>query len=359
MDFSSFKNKKVLVTGHTGFKGSWLGLWLNILGAKVVGISNKVPSMPSHYEYLKDCFYKDLRMDIREKDSIRKILRSFKPDYLFHLAAQPLVRHSYIEPILTWETNLMGTINILEQLRYVENKCCAVIITSDKCYDNFEWIWGYKETDKLGGSDPYSASKAAAEIAISSYVKSFFIDESNVKIVTARAGNVIGGGDWAKDRIVPDCIRSWKDNLKVKLRNPRSTRPWQHVLEPLGGYLLLAYSLNKSYNLHGESFNFGPDSLQIRSVEEVVNEMSKYWEKVKWEVNVNNNKDVYESSLLKLNCDKALHYLNWHSCLSFSKTIKLTVEWYKSFFDNPQNISYLSRKQINDYMLLMKTILDF
>ena len=359
MDFSSFKNKKVLVTGHTGFKGSWLSLWLNILGAKVIGISNKVPTKPSHYESIKDCFFKDLRIDIRDKDSIKEIIRNYKPDYLFHLAAQPLVRLSYKDPILTWETNLMGTINILEQLRYVEKKCCAVIVTSDKCYDNLEWVWGYKETDKLGGPDPYSASKGAAEIAINSYVKSFFNNESNVRIASVRAGNVIGGGDWAKDRIVPDCIRSWKDNLAVNLRNPKSTRPWQHVLEPLGGYILLASSLNKSSDLHGESFNFGPDSLQIRSVEEVVNEMSKYWEKVKWEVNVKNSDDLYESSLLKLNCDKALHYLKWHSCLSFSETIKLTVLWYKSFIEDPQNISYSTKKQINEYILLMKTVLDF
>ena len=353
MRLSTFKNKKVLITGHTGFKGSWLSTWLSQLGANVIGISNSVPSNPSHYQYIKKSLTHDHREDIRNFKGLSIILKNHNPDFVFHLAAQPLVRESYKDPLSTWNTNLIGTLNLLEALREMQSPCYAVFITSDKCYDNLEWTWGYRENDRLGGPDPYSASKGCAELAINSYKKSFFnSSKSIVRIASARAGNVIGGGDWAKDRIVPDCMRAWSISKSVKLRNPNSTRPWQHVLEPLSGYLALALALYSNNSIHGESFNFGPQSAQTHSVLDVVKEMAKYWDKVKWIEDSIDKNNLYESCLLKLNCDKALHSLNWYSCLSFHETVKLTVDWYKSFKDNPMEIEKLSNKQIKEYINL-------
>ena len=354
MNLSEFKAKKVLVTGHTGFKGSWLSLWLSILGAEVIGFSDKLVSNPSHFEFVKNLVHYDLRGDIRSFDSINKVITSHQPDYVFHLAAQPIVRTSYLEPLVTWDTNLFGTLNVLESLRNLKNQCCAVLITSDKCYDNLEWTWGYRENDKLGGPDPYSASKGAAELAINSYVKSFFSEkETNIRIASARAGNVIGGGDWAENRIVPDCIKAWSKGEIVNLRYPNSTRPWQHVLEPLSGYLALALSLKSNSTLHGEPFNFGPISAESKSVLNLVQEMSIYWNKVNWRTFAE-NESFHESALLKLNCDKALNLLNWRSFLSFEETIELTVGWYKNFFENPIEIVNLSKKQIEFYSKIAK-----
>ena len=348
-----YKDKKVLVTGHTGFKGSWLIAWLRLLGAEIVGISLDIPTIPSHFNStdLHD-FITDIRLDIRDKNLIKNEILKHKPDFLFHLAAQPLVRKSYNDPVLTWDTNLFGTINILESLRYLDKDCVVIIITSDKCYDNVEWVWGYRETDALGGPDPYSSSKGAAELAVRSFVKSYFNKESNkIKIATARAGNVIGGGDWAEDRIIPDCVKSWSTNQKVNLRNPNSTRPWQHVLEPLSGYLSLGFNLYNSSKLHGESFNFGPSTLKNYSVIDLVKEMSIHWDKVAWN-NLNIEfSNVYESGLLKLNCDKALFNLHWYPVLSFEETVKLTANWYSKFYQSNE-ILELTNSQINYYCLL-------
>jgi CDP-glucose 4,6-dehydratase len=269
---------------------------------------------------------------------------------LFHLAAQPIVGASYDDPIETWGTNVMGTINVLEALRKIQHDCSAVIITSDKCYNNVEWEWGYRENDALGGPDPYSASKGAAELAIRSYVKSYFSGEDNsVRIASARAGNVIGGGDWAANRIVPDCVKSWSKNEIVELRNPHSTRPWQHVLEPLGGYLQLGALLSQNHHLHGEAFNFGPQAQQNQSVLELVKQMSKSWSEVRWAECESKSSQFYESGLLKLNCDKALHFLNWHAVLDFEETVALTANWYRSFYEVPSSIREVTNKQINDY----------
>ena len=346
-----YRNKNVLVTGHTGFKGSWLIAWLKQMGASVTGIALDPPSIPSHYDASKLAEgIQDKRIDIRNVGAVERVVVEAKPDFLFHLAAQPIVGASYDDPIETWSTNVMGTINVLEALRKIQHDCSAVIITSDKCYDNVEWEWGYRENDALGGPDPYSASKGAAELAIRSYVKSYFSGEDNlVRIASARAGNVIGGGDWAANRIVPDCVESWSKNEIVELRNPHSTRPWQHVLEPLGGYLQLGALLSQNHHLHGEAFNFGPQAQQNHSVLELVKQMSRRWSEVRWAECEPQPSQFYESGLLKLNCDKALHFLNWHAVLNFEETVALTADWYRSFYADPSSIQDVTDKQINGY----------
>ncbi len=351
-----YKGKTVLVTGHTGFKGSWLASWLKILGANVFGIALDPLTEPSHYASIKlSNEINDLRIDIRDKDALETAILSIKPDFIFHLAAQALIKKSYENPLETWHTNLMGTLNILETLRRLDKSCAVVLVTSDKCYENVEWVWGYRETDAMGGVDPYSASKGAAELAIHSHIRSFFPKTtSKVRIASARAGNVIGGGDWSDNRIVPDCVKSWAIGDKVKLRNPNSTRPWQHVLEPLRGYILLAYNLYESDRLHEESFNFGPSSYSNFSVLNLAEEMAKHWDKVAWVDESHLNKNQYEAGMLKLNCDKALHYLKWHSVLSFSETVKITTEWYKAYYLNPEDIYKVTQAQISQYMEIAK-----
>ncbi len=351
-----FNGASVLITGHTGFKGSWLTAWLKKLGAKVVGISLESATAPSHFDaaQMKDGII-DLRIDIREQKLVEDAILTTQPDFVFHLAAQALVRYSYDDPIKTWQTNVMGTINLLEALRKLEKPCSAVIITSDKCYDNVEWVWGYRETDVLGGPDPYSASKGAAELAIRSYVKSYFPKvSSEVRIASARAGNVIGGGDWSESRIVPDCVKAWSINNEVELRNPNSTRPWQHVLEPLSGYINLAIALQKDPKMHGESFNFGPQAEQNHTVLELVQQMAKYWDKVHWKDVSRSISGPYESDLLKLNCDKALHYLNWHAVMGFDETVKMTTEWFRFYYENPSKTSSLTNSNISKYTEIAK-----
>jgi CDP-glucose 4,6-dehydratase len=347
---NEFKNAKVLITGHTGFKGSWLTAWLKHLGAHVVGVSLDPPTTPSHYDAAKmSGGIQDIRLDIRDQKALTEIVASAKPDFVFHLAAQALVRKSYENPIETWQTNLLGTLNVLESLRALNNPCSAVIITSDKCYENVEWIWGYRENDSMGGIDPYSASKGAAEIAIRSHILSFF-SSSSVRVASARAGNVIGGGDWASDRIIPDCVRAWSTGEYVELRNPHSTRPWQHVLEPLSGYLSLAIALSSNPALHGEAFNFGPLAQQNRSVIDLVKEMATHWDQVRWRDISDNIDGPHESSLLKLNCDKAMHYLNWHAALDFKDTVRMTAAWYRKFYENQGETIEVTNEQIIYYM---------
>ena len=351
MSFHSiFSEKTILITGHTGFKGSWLAVWLNLLGAKVIGVPRDPTSTPSHFEAadLKEMI-EDHRLDIRDTEALKSLVLQIQPDFVFHLAAQSLVRQSYIKPVETYQTNVFGTLNLLEALRCIEKRCIAILITSDKCYDNVEWVWGYKETDSLGGPDPYSASKGATEIIIRSYLKSFFPKGGGVRIAVGRAGNVIGGGDWAQDRLVPDCVRSWANEKTVQLRNPHATRPWQHVLEPLSGYLTLASELHKGDELHGEPFNFGPPANQNYSVMDLVHEISKSWGKVAWKDLSDIREQPYESGLLKLNCDKALHHLNWRAALSFQDSARLTGEWYRSYYDKNIMIRNVSISQIKEY----------
>ncbi len=355
MKFDIYRNKTVLVTGHTGFKGSWLTLWLKHLNARVVGLSLDVPTNPSHYN--SSMIYTgidDHRADIKKLEEIKSVVLDVEPDFIFHLAAQPLVRLSYDQPLNTIFTNAIGSVNILDALREVKRSTTVVMITSDKAYDNLEWSWGYRETDRLGGDDPYSASKGMAEIAIKSYHKSFYnSSNSQIRIGVGRAGNVIGGGDWALDRIVPDCMKSWSKNDIVNIRNPNSTRPWQHVLEPLSGYLLLGEKLKRSNELNGEAYNFGPASNQNFSVKDLINEMGKHWEKVKWNISTGDNPSSNEAGLLKLNCDKALFDLSWVPTLEFEETVEMTVHWYKEYYNNSPMDEY-SLNQIIQYMQLAK-----
>jgi CDP-glucose 4,6-dehydratase len=292
----------------------------------------------------------DLRIDICDRFALESAIVKVQPDFVFHLAAQALVRRSYADPRDTWQTNVMGTLHLLEALRALSKPCAAVLITSDKCYDNVEWVWGYRESDALGGPDPYSASKGGAELVIRSYMKSFFPKESSkVRIAVARAGNVIGGGDWAADRLIPDCVKAWSSGKSVGLRNPNSTRPWQHVLEPLSGYLALASALTKRQELHGEPFNFGPPAQQNHSVLELVQAMSCHWSQVRWSVASGLDEGPYESGLLKLNCDKALHYLRWQATMSFEDTVRMTAEWYCAFYHQPDKIASTTLNQIAAY----------
>lgn len=349
-----FFGKTIIVTGHTGFKGSWLSLWLKSMGAKVIGISKDIPTSPSNFKAIKlNESIEDLRCNINDLEIIKKIVKQKKPDFVFHLAAQPLVNEAYIKPLETFTTNGVGTLNMLESLRELNQKCVAIFITSDKCYFNKEWIWGYRETDEIGGLDPYSGSKGVAELILRSYFKSYFSKDHSVKIGIGRAGNVIGGGDWAMNRIIPDIVKSWSNNEELLLRNPNSTRPWQHVLEPLSGYLKLAEHLSDSTGSNGEAFNFGPSSDEEFSVLDLVKEMSKYWTNVRWTVEKHNNKINYESTLLKLNCDKAIAKLKWKSTMTFPETVKMTSEWYKTFYNSQKDILSFSLKQIEEYQNLM------
>ena len=351
----NFKNKTVIVTGHTGFKGSWLTTWLTLLGANVIGVSINIPSNPSHFKVIKlKNKINHKKIDIRNLKVLKKTIKKYQPHYVFHLAAQSLVKKSYSDPVYTWETNTIGTLNVLEALREIKRNCIAVLITSDKSYKNIEIKRGYHENDVLGGKDPYSASKASAELAIQSYIKSFFpTKKTKVLIGIARAGNVIGGGDWSNDRLIPDCVKAWSKNKKVFIRNPKSTRPWQHVLEAVWGYLNLSLNLKENKKLHGEAFNFGPGNNKNYNVIFLVNSMKKYWERVKWSVIKKNKKNFFESNLLKLNSNKAKNLLKWKCILSISETIKLTTYWYKNYYAEPKKIYKTSQDQIKKYEKLL------
>ena len=344
--FKCFKNKKIIITGHTGFKGSWLSLWLNMSGAKVYGISNNYKSTETNIKNFKlKKTVKNFNIDIRNFAKLNKIITKIKPDFIFHFAAQSLVGKSFKNPVYNFETNFNGTLNLLEVLRLSKFKCISVIITSDKSYKNLEIKRGYTENDILGGDDPYSASKASAELIINSYFKSFLKNKKNLRIAICRAGNVIGGGDWSNDRLIPDIMRSIFNNKKVKLRNQSSTRPWQHVLDVLNGYLILANKLKKNNKLNGQSFNFGPPIKSNYTVLAIVREMKKNWNLLEW---VFSNRTYYESTLLKLNSSKSLKYLNWKNKLDFKELIKLVTDWYKCFYEN-KNIYDFSIKQIRNF----------
>ena len=348
-----YRNKKVLVTGNTGFKGSWLCTWLISLGADVYGISNEIPTTPSMFVELDlQNKMKHFFADVRDLVEIHKIINEVNPDFVFHLAAQPIVSLSYSEPIDTISTNVIGTANVLEVLRTYTKPCTAIIITSDKCYDNVEWLYGYKETDALGGKDIYSGSKGAAELIYKSYFHSFFKKEGGlVQVASARAGNVIGGGDWAKDRIIPDCMRSWSEGKIVEIRSPKATRPWQHVLEPLSGYLQLGERLYKNHDLNGESFNFGPKPEYNHTVQEILEDMSIRWHfaNSKDAYSVTGDIKFYEAGLLKLNCDKALFYFQWKATLDYHRLLEYTSDWYYEFYKNKPDMFAYTKKQIEGY----------
>ena len=348
-----YKGKKVLVTGNTGFKGSWLSTWLTMLGADVYGYSIDVPTTPSMFESLDLAEHNHhVFGDIRDREKINEYIQEVRPDFIFHLAAQAIVSKSYAEPFDTITTNVIGTASVLEAIRNITWQCTCVLITSDKAYDNVEWIWGYRETDALGGKDVYSGSKGAAELVIKSYWKSFISSMDNIKLGVARAGNVIGGGDWAKDRIVVDCIKAFSNGETVEIRCPKSTRPWQHVLEPLSGYLTLGWYLATDRCENGEAFNFGPRAEQTKTVFELTRDLAQEWgidpDKA---ARITGDVPFKEATLLKLNCDKALAYLNWHSTLHYSQCVHIIAEWYKAFYIEERKDMYrLTVSQINYYM---------
>ncbi len=349
-----FSKKKILITGHTGFKGSWLSLWLKNLNSHVLGVSLDIPTTPSHYGSIG--LRNDIRnefVNIRDLTKLKKIFKKFQPDFVFHLAAQSLVKRSYLNPKLTFNTNSIGTLNIMECLRETKKNCVAVIITSDKSYKNKEIKRGYRENDILGGFDPYSASKASAELIIDSYFESFLKHKKNLRIGVARAGNVIGGGDWSENRLIPDCIKSWSINSSVKIRNPNSTRPWQHVLDAVYGYLILAINLKKNKKLNGQAFNFGPSTKNNFKVIDVLKLMKKFWKSIKWNI-IEKKNNHFETRLLKLNSNKSKKLLNWQTNLNFVESVKYTIEWYKIFYQNKKKISELSSYQILQYTRKIK-----
>jgi len=344
-----YKGRKVLVTGHTGFKGSWLIYWLHKLSAELFGLSLDSPTSPNHISLLNFPHVSYIQ-DINDKEKVFEILQKVNPDIIFHLAAQPLVRFSYEEPVITYLTNIMGTVNVLEAARSLSNLKAIIVITSDKCYENKEWIWGYRENDVLGGKDPYSASKACVELIVSSYRFSFFNAESynnkhHVLLASVRAGNVIGGGDWAADRIIPDIIRSTVENKYTILRNPMATRPWQHVLEPLSGYLTLGWKLLEGKKEFANSWNFGPNYCNNVTVLNLVLESQKHWNKIKYRMD--KNKQPHEAEFLMLDSSKAIKLLNWEPIWDFGMTVKYTIDWYKEYYENGHLIT---DDTINNYI---------
>lgn len=350
--FDIYRGRRVFVTGHTGFKGSWLCEWLLRLGAEVCGFSNGIPTKPSLFAQLRLArrITADLRGDVRDRAAVRAAIEATRPDFVFHLAAQPLVRQSYVEPVETFDTNVMGTVHVLDALRSLKGKCSAVMITTDKCYENRETARPYREDDPMGGYDPYSCSKGCDELVISSCRRSFFGDpSSNVWVASARAGNVIGGGDWAKDRIIPDCFRALQKGEPIPVRNKVSTRPWQHVLEPLSGYLTLGAALDarRDFALVASGFNFGPNPKSNRTVKDVVEELLKHV-KGKW-VDKSDPNAVHEAGLLNLDIRKAAKVLGWKPRWNFETTLAKVAEWYAGVQAGEKPLA-LTQKQIEEYM---------
>ncbi len=356
-----YQGKRVLVTGHTGFKGSWLALWLKELGAEVVGYSLEPPTDPNFFEATGlEKVITHILGDIRDEEKLISIFREFKPEFVFHLAAQPLVRLSYKEPRLTYETNVMGTVNILEAVRETASVRAAVIVTSDKCYENREWVYGYREIDPMGGYDPYSSSKGCAELIVAAYIRSFFNEERHdghrVTVASVRAGNVIGGGDWGEDRLIPDCVRSLSRGEAVIIRNPDGVRPWQYILEPLSGYLWLGAKMHAQGSEFSGAWNFGPGEEDILTVREIVELVIKLWRKGACRIDTADH--PHEAKLLKLDCSKAHSFLNWISAYNVYKAMEETVAWYRRFYSDaeaPEGAMYrFSIEQIGEYVNLAR-----
>jgi len=347
-ELSVIKDKRVLITGDTGFKGAWLSYWLHCLGADVYGYA-----LPADKNSLYDALGLDKLIchtdgDLRDGNRLNTVFEEVRPEFVFHLAAQSLVRLSYEEPKLTFDTNVLGSVNVLEAVRQTSSVKSLVYVTSDKCYKNREWIWGYREQDELGGHDPYSASKAAAELVISSYIDSFFRFREGFGAASVRAGNVIGGGDWAADRIVPDCIRALMKNDPVIVRNPAATRPWQHVLDPLSGYLLIACRLYNEPGRYSGAWNFGPAHESIKTVQELTEKLIDAWGEGTYEVRKPEDAP-HEATLLHLNCDKAHHLLGWHASWNFERAISETAAWYRETVAGQPAVD-ITRKQICSFM---------
>ena len=348
-----YRNKKIFITGHTGFKGTWLAIWLEYLGAKVIGYALDPYTNKDNYvlSNVQNLIYKDYRGDIRDKHKINEIFKKEKPEVVFHLAAQPLVLDSFTDPVKTYETNIMGTINILDAIRTSDSNITSIFITSDKCYANKEWVWGYRETDPMGGYDPYSASKGACELIISSYLNSFFPQDKykdhQKSIASARAGNVIGGGDWATNRIVPDFIKAFEKKEKIQIRNPQAVRPWQHVLEPLGGYLMLGAKMMEDPDTYSGGWNFGPWSNNIVTVKTLVKKLIEFYGSGEWQ-DISSNEKRHEANLLSLDISKANQILKWCPLLTLDETIQMTTEWYMNY--KTKDVYDLGLGQIKNYM---------
>ncbi len=353
----TYRGRRVLVTGHTGFKGSWLAEWLLALGAEVSGIALPPPTKPALFTQLDLARRINHReADIGDLSAVRSAVDAWQPDFVFHLAAQPLVRLSYRQPVETYRTNVLGTAHVLEAVRLADRPCTVVCITTDKAYENREWLHAYREEDPMGGHDPYSSSKGAAELVISAYRRSFFsAPDSPIRLASARAGNVIGGGDWAEDRIVPDCVRSLQRGESIRVRNPHATRPWQHVLEPLSGYLALGANLDQATRQQDRrrlarlagAFNFGPPLSSNRPVRDLVTEVLRRWPGT-W-LDQPEAAAVHEASLLNLATDKALHLLRWRAVWDFEETIAQTIQWYRHQHQHPAEAGELTRQQIEVY----------
>ena len=350
-----YKNKKIFITGHTGFKGTWLLALLNSFGANVKGYSQKCKNEFDIYNLIYgDNLCNSFIGDISNFETFKNEVQSFQPDLIFHLAAQPLVKYSYHNPLETYNTNVMGTVNLLESLKSINNKCAVILITTDKVYQNNEWEFPYREIDRLGGYDPYSSSKACCELIINAYRTSFFNKSdinNNIHISSVRAGNVIGGGDWSEDRIVPDIIRSILNNKPLELRSPFSIRPWQHVLEPIFGYLNLGYKLFTNPIKYSQSYNFGPNTDDSLSVQNVVNMAYTYWPHP---IIVNISKSVnneHETTVLKLDISKVKNDLAWIPTYDAKKAIQITIDWYKNFQTKQFDIATFTQNQINDFLI--------
>lgn len=347
LNLEFFKNKKIFITGHTGFKGSWLSYILYLSGAKVTGYSLKPNTQQDNFYLLQlDKKIKNYYHDIRDEKNLKKKIQISKPDIIFHLAAQPLVRESYQNPKFTFSTNVLGTLNILDTIRKIKSIKSAVIITSDKCYKNYEKKEGYSEINELGGEDPYSASKAAAENIFYSYQKSFFNYKKNVGLVSVRAGNVIGGGDWSQDRIIPDLIKSIILKKKFTIRSPKATRPWQHVFDLLNGYLILSKKIYGNNKFNG-SWNFGPNKSHV-TVKEVISKLIKIMG-IRKKYFIKIDKKIKETGLLSLKTNKSKKYLKWKPKLSFIKTLRVTAEWYTCYIENKKNIQKFSKTQVENF----------
>lgn len=343
-----YRGKRVLVTGHTGFKGGWLAAWLKSLGAHVIGLALPPESKPNFFDAAcLACDMVSVFGDIRESSVVTSVFEQHQPEIVFHNAAQPLVLRSYREPVATYATNVMGTVHVLEAVRSTPSVRAVVVVTSDKCYENREWFWGYREEDALGGADPYSSSKACAELVAAAYRQSFFSAEGAAAVATARAGNVIGGGDWCADRLVPDIVRGIAGNQPIVIRRPDSVRPWQHVLEPLRGYLLLAERLwhNREY---AEAWNFGPRQADAVTVREVAQRLVSTWGKGELHVQPDPSAP-HEAQYLRLNTSKACNRLAWRPLLDLKQSLKWTAEWYRSYYDEPRSAATRTAEQIQRY----------
>jgi CDP-glucose 4,6-dehydratase len=323
-----YRGKHVLITGHTGFKGSWLALWLTELGAEVTGVALPPETQPNHWDLLA-LPTNEHRLDIRDHEALKRAFSSTRPEIVFHLAAQPLVRRSYHDPLETLSTNIMGTANVFEACRQTPSVCAIVAITTDKCYENREWPWGYRENDRLGGHDPYSASKAGSELVAASYRSAFFNVEHAPLLATARAGNVIGGGDWSEDRLIPDLVRAVSQNQSLEIRSPFATRPWQHVLESLSGYLLLGQHLLQGNKACAAAWNLGPDPEGNRSVADVLDTINMHWPSLQWQLT--DQPQPHETQLLYLDSSKARHQLHWKPVWNLEAALENTARWYRDF----------------------------